>query len=88
MLDTAIGPVTRIVDQNTMQVHVTHIGRHNQFRYNTYETIYVATNLTGRALHQLRGVRVKCSVRYRDVYNRLYADVELEVQRQGLFGGR
>jgi hypothetical protein len=85
MLDTAIGPVTRVVDVHSIQVHVTHIGRHNQFRYNTYETVYVASNNTGRTLAGLVGLRVRCNVKYRDVYNRLVADVELETVSRSLF---
>jgi hypothetical protein len=78
MLDTAIGPIFQIVDGATFQMQVTHIGRHNKFRYNNYETIHVAVNRTGYQLYQLVNVRVKCSVRYRDVYNRLFAEVDLE----------
>jgi len=80
MLDTAIGPVTNVFNDGTFQMNVTHIGRHNKFRYNTYETVSVASNNTGYTLHQLRtyGLRVSCHVRQRDIYNRLYADVYLE----------
>jgi hypothetical protein len=78
MLDTAIGPVTYVFDGVTFQMNVTHIGRHNKFRYNTYETVFVATNNTGYQLNQLGGVRVTCHVKYRDIYNRLYADIYLE----------
>lgn len=78
MLDTAIGPITHIVDGATFQMQVTHIGRHNKFRYNNYETVNVAINRTGYPLHRLVNVRVKCSVRYRDVYNRLFAELDLE----------
>ena len=80
MLDTAIGPVTNVLNNVTFQMNVTHIGRHNKFRYNSYETVFVASNNTGYTLQYLRnfGIRVSCHVRQRDSYNRLYADVYLE----------
>lgn len=80
MLDTAIGPVTNVFDGVTFQINVTHIGRHNKFRYYGFETVFVATNNTGYTLNQLQfnRLRVVCHVRYRDVYNRIYSDVYLE----------
>ena len=78
MLDTAIGPVTAVLNDLTFQMNVTHIGKHNQFRYNKYETVFVAANKTGMNILNLRGRRVRCHVRYRDVFNRLFADVELD----------
>ncbi len=78
MLDTAIGPVTYIVDSKTFKMNVTHIGKHNKFHYNNFETVFVASNTTGYSMNSLVGTRVKCLIRYRDVYNRLFADVELE----------
>lgn len=78
MLDTAIGPVINIMDSETFKIHVTHIGKHNKFRYYDYETVLVAVNKTGKRLNQLIGSRVRCKVRYRDAYNRLYSEVELE----------
>jgi hypothetical protein len=80
MLDTAIGPVINVLNNTTFQMNVTHIGRHNKFRYNSYETVSVASNNTGYTLQHLRayGIRVSCHVRQRDTYNRLYADVYLE----------
>lgn len=80
MLDTAIGPVISVIDNVTFRMNVTHIGRHNKFRYNGIETVLVATNNTGYSIQQLRlyGIRVSCHVRQRDTYNRLYADVYVE----------
>ncbi|MCH7974774.1 MAG: hypothetical protein IH949_13000 [Bacteroidetes bacterium] len=77
MLDTVIGPVTGIVDSSTFEMNVTHIGKHNKFQYTNYEKILVAENNTKQGLHQLNGRKVRCLVKYRDEYNRLYADVEL-----------
>ncbi len=80
MLDTAIGPLINVFDGETFQMSVTHIGIYNKFRYNTFETVSVATNNSGYSLNQLRkfGFRVSCHVRHRDIYNRLVADVYLE----------
>ncbi len=82
MLDTAIGPIIRIIDSNSFQMQVTHIGNHNKYGYGNYETVYIApnpmvTNATPLSL-TLIGRRVKCSVRYRDNYNRLFCDVHFE----------
>lgn len=81
MLHTAIGPILRVIDANSFVMQVTHIGNHNKNRYSNYETVYIApvTGKTATPLSTLLiGRRVKCSVRYRDSYNRLFADVEFE----------
>ncbi len=82
MLDTAIGPITAIIDSKSFQMHVTHIGRHNQYAYSNFEIVCIAPNPfaanTTPLSHALIGRRVKCYVRYRDNYNRLYGEVEFE----------
>lgn len=78
MLDTVIGSANKILDSSTIQLSVTHIGTHNKFRYYTYETILVNSNRTGQPLHFLLGRRLRCHVKYRDAYNRLFADIEFE----------
>ncbi|MBL7893621.1 MAG: hypothetical protein JNL63_13390 [Bacteroidia bacterium] len=81
MLDTVIGPITRVVDGNSFQMRVTHIGRHNAYVYGNYETVYIAPNSVPNSTRLsaiLVNRRVKCHVRYRDNYNRLFADVEFE----------
>lgn len=85
MLDTAIGPIIRVIDGNSFQMQVTHIGNHNKYPYGNFETVYIATPETPnpnpnttKLSHALIGRRVKCSVRHRDNYNRLYADVVFE----------
>jgi hypothetical protein len=80
MLDTVIGPIINVFNNATFQMHVTHIGKHNKFRYNTNETILVVSNNTKYSLIQLKlySLRIKCHIRYRDEYNRLCADVYLE----------
>jgi hypothetical protein len=87
MLDTAIGPITRVIDGNSFQMQVTHIGNHNKYAYGDFETVCIATpeipNPNATILSQsLVGRRVKCSVRHRDNYNRLYADVVFETPIQ------
>ena len=77
MLDFVIGPVTTVYNDETIQVNVTHIGTNNKFRYNNYEIVLLANNNTPYPANQLYGKRIKCHVRYRDTYNRLYSDIEL-----------
>jgi len=82
MLDTAIGPIIRVIDANTFQMQVTHIGTHNKYPYGNYETVFIAPKPTTPNSVSLStalvGRRVKCMVRHRDNYNRLFADVEFE----------
>lgn len=82
MLDTAIGPIIRIIDGSSFQMNVTHIGNHNKYGYNNFEIVHIAPNpaLTNPTplSAALIGRRVRCKVRYRDNYNRLFADVEFE----------
>ena len=83
MLDTAIGPIIRVIDGSSFQMQVTHIGKHNKYPYGNFETVFIATpevpNPKSTKLSAaLVGRRVKCSVRHRDNYNRLYADVVFE----------
>lgn len=82
MLDTAIGPIIRIIDGSSFQMQVTHIGNHNKYGYGNYEIVYIAPNpnlVNPTPLsHALIGRRVKCSVRYRDNFNRLFCDVQFE----------
>ncbi len=82
MLDTAIGPIIRIIDANSFQMQVTHIGRHNAYSYANYETVCIAPNPNLIHATQLStaliGRRIKCKVQYRDNYNRLYGEVEFD----------
>ena len=82
MLDTAIGPILKIIDGNSFQMQVTHIGKHNVYGYGNYEIVCIAPNPNARNPTPLSplliGRRVKCNVRNRDSYNRLFADVEFE----------
>lgn len=82
MLDTVIGPITRVIDGGSFQIQVTHIGTHNKYAYGNYETVFIAIKPllpTSTLLSPaLVGRRVKCMVRHRDNYNRLVADVEFE----------
>lgn len=82
MLDTAIGPIIRVVDASSFQMQVTHIGNHNKYPYKNHEIVFIAPNpnLINPTIlsHALVGRRVKCSVRYRDNFNRLICDVVFE----------
>jgi hypothetical protein len=80
-LDTAIGPIVRIISNDSFQMHVTHVGTHNAYRYGNYEIIHIAPASSSHPIPlttALVGRRVKCQVRYRDNYNRLYGEVFFE----------
>lgn len=78
MLDLVIGEVLIVNSDLTILVKVTHIGTHNKFRYNNFETILINEDKTGIRVHYLVGRRIKCYIRYRDAYNRLFSDIMLE----------
>ena len=82
MLDTAIGPIIRVIDESSFQMQVTHVGHHNKYAYNNYETVFIAPKTTTSNSTPLSGAlvgrRVKCMVHHIDNYNRLYGDVEFE----------
>lgn len=82
MLDTAIGPIIRMIDNSSFQMQVTHIGNHNKYVYSNYEIVFIAPNPSLKNPTPLSSVpigrRVKCSVRYRDNFNRLICDVVFE----------
>jgi hypothetical protein len=86
MSDFVIGPVINIIDGSTFQINVTHIGVNNRFTYRDYETVTIPNDSSWRVSnrdnmltlnHAMIGRTMKCYVRYRDSYNRLYADCEL-----------
>ena len=89
MLDTVIGPVSYVMDGNTFQMQVTHIGKHNKFTYSDYETIRIADRVVHNVHtpqgyqqqlnlnNQIYGKRVRCHVKHRDSYNRLVCTFEV-----------
>ena len=90
MRDVVIGTVIDVVDGNTINVHVSHIGRHNKYGYRNYETIRLPFpksvqhpyTFTGRQqkiklLNRYKDNLVRCQINYRNEYDILIADVEI-----------
>lgn len=89
MFDIVEGPVTSVLDGDTFDMSVSHIGTNNVYAYNSSERIRIAeidapelsTALGVRSalamMLRLAGKRVRCYVRARDVFHRLVADVHL-----------
>lgn len=77
MLDLAIGPIKCFIDKHSFQMNVTHIGTHNQYSYKNLETVLIAKIDKEADMNRLVGCVVRCHVRYRDEYNRLFAEVEV-----------
>ena len=87
MADTIRGPVTNIVDGDTFDMKVTHVGKNNEHDYNDVERIRIA-DISAPELKQLggehskdllelklKGKEVRCSVQTRDTYGRIVAYV-------------
>lgn len=89
MADTIRGRVTNIVDGDTFDMKVTHIGKANEYPYNGQETIRIAGidkpewNMPeGKRSKQLlerrlKGKDVLCQVQTRDSYGRVVATVKV-----------
>ena len=89
MADIVEGPVTSVVDGDTFDMRVTHIGTKNKIKYNDVERIRIAgidapelDTVAGKhskeALQKkFSGKTVRCTVQARDTYHRLVADVSI-----------
>ncbi len=89
MLDQIGGKVTRIIDGDTFDMQVSHINRKNRYNYNNNERIRIASfdakelgsagGLQARRTLALKlsGKSVLCSVKSRDVFGRIVADVTI-----------
>ncbi len=89
MADTIRGPVTNVIDGDTFDMKVTHIGKKNQTKYNGNERIRIAdTNApelsepggeqAKKTLEtKLTGKEVRCYVQTRDTYGRIVAKVSV-----------
>jgi len=87
MTDTIRGPVTNVIDGDTFEMNVTHIGNNNLFEYNDNEKIRIADdnapelgNSGGLQAKQtlenrLTGKEVRCTVQSRDTYGRVVAKI-------------
>ena len=89
MADTIRGPVTKVVDGDTFDMEVTHIGKKNSEEYNDQERIRIAGvdapeldtdegKKAKKALEKkLNGKEVRCTIKARDTYGRIVADVKV-----------
>lgn len=89
MADTIRGPVTNVVDGDTFDMKVTHIGNNNKEKYNDEERIRIAeidapelnTPAGKRSKEQLekklKGKEVRCHVEARDTYGRVVAKITI-----------
>ena len=89
MADTIRGPVLQVIDGDTFDIKVTHVGKNNQYEYNNKERIRIAggdapeLNTMAGILakndleNKLSGKEVRCTVQARDTYHRIVASVEI-----------
>ena len=89
MSDTIKGPVTEIVDGDTFDMKVTHVGKNNKFDYNSKTRVRIAdidkpelgTSAGQRSKdlleRKLKGKEVRCYVQSRDTYGRVVAEVKV-----------
>ena len=87
MADTITGPVTNVVDGDTFDMNVTHVGKNNKHKYGDSERIRIASidapelEVPGGERSKdllekkLKGKKVRCNVQTRDTYRRIVADV-------------
>lgn len=89
MADIIRGPVTNVIDGDTFEMEVTHVGKNNKEKYNDNETVRIAgidapeinTDEGKKAKKELEkkisGQEVRCTVQARDTYGRVVADIEV-----------
>ena len=89
MADTIRGLVTNIVDGDTFDMKVTHVGKNNKYEYNDEERVRIADIDTPELRapggkrskdlleRKLKGKEVRCYVQARDSYDRVVADVKV-----------
>jgi len=89
MADTIRGPVTNVVDGDTFDIKVTHVGENNEDKYSNEERIRIADidepelrtaagkRVKEQLLRKLNGKQVRCYVQARDTYGRIVAKVQI-----------
>jgi len=89
MADTIRGRVTNVVDGDTFDMRVTHLGKENKRSYDNDERVRIAgidapelNTASGKAAKaniekKLRGKEVRCSVQARDTYGRIVATIKI-----------
>lgn len=89
MADTIRGPVTNVVDGDTFDMHITHLGKNNKEKYNDDERVRIAgidapelNTKEGKIAKEklekmLNEKEVRCKVQSRDTYGRIVAEIEI-----------
>ena len=89
MAGTIRGPVTSIVDGDTFDMKVSHVGKSNENKYNDNERIRIADidkpelntpagkRSKEKLERKLKGKEVRCYVQARDSYGRIVAKVNI-----------
>ena len=89
MADTIRGPVTNVIDGDTFDMKVTHVGKKNAEEYNDNERVRIAgidapeidTEEGKKAKKELEkkisGKEVRCTIQARDTYGRIVADIQV-----------
>jgi len=89
MPDIIIGPVIDVIDGDTFDMRVTHIGTNNKEKYNGNERVRIADidapelrTLAGlrskeQLFRKLNGEKVRCDVQARDIFGRIVAEVKI-----------
>ncbi len=88
-MDTIRGKVINIVDGDTFDMTVTHVGKNNEVKYNDQERIRIAdtnapeintkSGITAKNIltSKLLNKEVRISVKSRDRYGRIVGDIEI-----------
>jgi len=90
MIDIIWGDVVEVIDGDTFNIKVTHVGEGNQYEYKDYERIRIeridapelpspAGKRAKRDLERsIMGKFVQCDIRTRDTYGRLICKVSID----------
>jgi len=70
--DFIIGKVKYLCETNTYNIKVSHVGIKNKANYNDFENVKIKNGIPKYII----GKKVKCTIQYRDEYNRLLCTVE------------
>jgi len=84
-MDTIRGRVFSIIDGDTFDMRVTHVGKQNLYKYDDIERVRIAeidepelnTPAGPRSKQKLQGKEVRCYVQARDEYGRIVAKVQV-----------
>ena len=89
MKDNFHGFVTKIIDGDTFEILITHVGKSNKYTYSKVEKVRIAFidayELYSKVGYQTKALLARkllsksiiCYVHARDIYGRIVADIEL-----------